>query len=220
MQEEEISNLKKEITRLQQIIGLLRRQIDVQHQLLSIANIGEALPREDLSNTSFNIGLTQEILSNAKSYEAFPDNSLSNTETFNGQIENNLSNVNICIGQTENGMSNSKNHEGQTTLPKPLPQTLEATPRNISRIHQILKRSGFNKVSHTGIITTIKLLLHFHNKKGGSHKELRKLTGLSAGGLNKFLISLRKRGLIARSGWQQFSLTSAGTAMLQQAGAE
>ena len=216
MAEEEIAHLKTEIARLQQIISLLRTQVNVQHQLLSVANIGDTLPQEILSDINFRDGLSEENLSNVKTGDANGGSIISNAKTYNGQSEASISNANIEGGQKQHALSNAKTYGGQTELLKPLPQTLELSQGNMSRIYGILKQSGFNKVSHTGIITTIKLLIHFHNKKGGSHRELRKLTGLSAGGLNKFLISLRKRGLIAKSGWQQFSLTSTGAELKLQ----
>jgi hypothetical protein len=72
------------------------------------------------------------------------------------------------------------------------------------------------KAKKKGKANIVKMLIHFHNKGRGDYPELRKLTGLSEGGVGKMIMSLKKRGLIQRTGYQQFGLTVKTTEFLQK----
>jgi DNA-binding IclR family transcriptional regulator len=60
-------------------------------------------------------------------------------------------------------------------------------------------------------------MIHFHNGGSSDYAGLQQLTGYSAGGLGKLLITLRKRGFIQRTGHGKYGLTENGKNSLAQA---
>ena len=110
-------------------------------------------------------------------------------------------------GLTELGSSIAENSNGITEVLAPLPEKIEATSFFIYVVRDNLRTGAYAKAKDSGLESHAKMLIHFHNKGGGSHPELRKLTGLSRGGLSKSVTALTKRGLIVRDGFQRFVLT-------------
>lgn len=98
---------------------------------------------------------------------------------------------------------------GGSALNKPpsLPEKIEANPSNASAMAGYMKQAGFVRVSREGILNSALLLLHFYNKGAGDHATLRKISGMSAGGLAKRMGSLRKRALITRKSNKIVELT-------------
>lgn len=67
------------------------------------------------------------------------------------------------------------------------------------------------------IKTTTTLLLHLHHTNTNSYIQLKKATSLSYGGVAKRLISLKKMGIIHRTGFQTHQLTAKGLHFLSEA---
>jgi len=63
-----------------------------------------------------------------------------------------------------------------------------------------------------------KIILHTYNGGSCTHKELKKLTGLSEGGIAKTIMSMKKRGLITRQKFQLFTPTEYCKQLMMEAG--
>ncbi len=69
----------------------------------------------------------------------------------------------------------------------------------------------------TGLDSAAQLLVHIHSKQKNTAMQLRHVTGLSKSGLAKQLMGLCKRGLLARAGFQQYTVSGRGMKMLEDA---
>ncbi len=142
------------------------------------------------------------------------DNSNNSYSTGISGSASSLDNSNLGISRTVNG--NESSNVGISTSAKPLPQTLEISQGLISLLSQVLRQSGFKHAKRDTTENAARLLLHFHNKGRGGYPELRKLTGLSEGGVAKFIMSLKKWNLIKRTGYQQFAPTPHADQIMQK----
>jgi hypothetical protein len=120
-------------------------------------------------------------------------------------------------GITEFGSSINEKVNGITELWRPLPEKVEPVWDNIYKIRQKLRASEKKKVKYSASENNAKLLIHFHNKSNSDHPTLRKLTDLSESGLAKMIMSLTRRGLIVRDGWQKFALTPTAKNLMSEA---
>lgn len=218
MLEQEIAALKTENARLNQIITVLLEQNQLLKQSIAFAEKGNAQNNVRISvaeNGNGNPDLGYSIAKNGNgNFEA--RNSIE-------EIGDGNSELSISVVENSNGKTNvwkpiSETGNGKTEILAPLPVFVPLNDGNITRVYSLLKNNGFNKVRFDAIVNAAKLLIHFHNKGGGGYPELLKLTGLSRDGLGKYLMSLKKRGLIMRDGWQKFKPTAMGTSVLQRAG--
>jgi hypothetical protein len=88
--------------------------------------------------------------------------------------------------------------------------------QHVSRVaDKLFNRPGY-KIKKGGRRNAVKLLIHFYHGNSGDYPTLMRLTGLSYFGLGKTITSLKKRGWIVRSGWQQFALTDAARKMVEE----
>jgi hypothetical protein len=214
MPETEISNLKNEIARLNRIIeallnhneqlraenALLKTQHPPENSGYSVSEKKNAPPNSSCSITENENGTTHDIYSITEKCNGITDDIYSVPEKGNGT--------------NDNSSSVSEKGNGTTNVGRPVSEKVEPSASNVYDISSKLRALDKGKVKRSGSKNSAKLLIHFHNGNGGSHSELRKLTGLSRGGLAKHIMSLTKRGLIVRNGWQQFMLTDAGRQML------
>lgn len=192
MNQPEISALKTEIALLNEIIAAQQIQINSLHRLLSTLKTSSA--------------------SGTDSYT---------THNIEGGIEtNSASNVKIEGGIGTSSAQSANIGGGITTDSAALPVSISLTPANISKVAGILGGFGFVRVSYNYKISVAKLLLHLYNKMPGDHPTLRHLTSLSKGGLAKCITSIKRRGMINRSGWQSYSLTENALLLLRQAGVQ
>ena len=62
------------------------------------------------------------------------------------------------------------------------------------------------------------IMLHSYNKQVCSYKELRRITGMkSDAGMAKRIMSMGKKGVICRTGFQRFELTETGKRLMMEA---
>jgi len=88
--------------------------------------------------------------------------------------------------------------------------------QHVSRVaDKLFNRPGY-KIKKGGRRNAAKLLIHFYHGNSGDYPALMRLTGLSYFGLGKTISSLKNRGWIVRSGWQQFTLTDAARKMVEE----
>lgn len=245
MQHEEIALLKTEIARLNKIITALIKYNDLLSAEIALSKIGNrennvGIAISEIRNGNSNIQIASSEIDNGNNnaHIVLPeilngnlneDIVLSEIGNGNLNVENILSEIRIgnlnvqhIVSEISKGNLNVQKTVPETgnshqNVPKPLPGIITPSPAMLSGLINILKFSGFNKVRDSAIRNTALLLLHFHNKNASGHADLQKLTGLSRFGIAKFIGSLKKRGLIVRTGWQQFSITANGEALLRSA---
>jgi hypothetical protein len=123
----------------------------------------------------------------------------------NVNADNPHDNVMKGISNAANPYDNNK--EGNSNVRIGNGEKLQPGPQ-----HQRILAKHLDKVLHvrtpkSGKRHAATLLLYFYNSNRGAHNELRKVTGLSLGGLTKQLALFKKRGWLVKDGWQQFKLT-------------
>jgi len=114
-------------------------------------------------------------------------------------------NVQIANDNSDYGKSNNITVEVKTVVP---------SEAHFSVLSKYLKEQGMKKSSLEGRTHAAKLLIYFYHQNRGDYKTLMKISGLSYFGLGKMIRSLKNRGWIIRSGWQQFTLTDAAKKMV------
>lgn len=189
MSDTENVQLRNEITRLNGIIDVLLLQNRMHLQEIASLKTGNSPPGADSSTINFNKGRTDAGNSFANFQKRSPDkdNSLANFE------------------------------KGRSGVYSSLPDFVEATPAVISRLSVSLKAAGMPKVRRSGVRNMALIILQAHNKQSCSHADLRKLTGLSEGGMAKLMMSMKKRGLIYREGFKRFGISASSRQMLAEA---
>lgn len=218
MLEQEIAALKTENARLNQIITVLLEQNQYLKRGIAVAEKESGQTEPNISSVKNSNGNSELDNSIAENSTGKPEVTNSIAENRNGKTDNGIAIAENSKGITNVGNPISETGNGKTEVLKPLPVFVPLSDGNITRVYSFLKNNGFNKVRFDAIVNAAKLLIHFHNKGGGGYPELLKLTGLSRHGLGKYLMSLKKRGLIMRDGWQKFKPTAMGTSVLQRAG--
>jgi hypothetical protein len=78
-----------------------------------------------------------------------------------------------------------------------------------------LREAGITRVSIKFFECVAKLIIHFHNGSPSDYPTLMKLTGLSRGGLTKNMTSMRKRGMMVKTGLQQYAITEWSKGLLK-----
>ena len=234
MNETENADLKKEISRLNQIITVLLKQNDMLEKENSYLKTGAATSGLSFSNPKTGVGVPDSGISNPKIMVGDSGFGNSNDKIWAGNTDIGNSNDKIVVGNTGIWNSDPKTWEGNTGVWNPNPKTevgktentvdipalIPAEGVNVSILSQKLKRAGFLTVNRDGLRTASILLLHFYNKGKGDYPTLRKLTGLSEGGLAKAIMALKKRGLIHRPAYREFGLSAAALEVIRAAFAQ
>lgn len=220
MAEEETTALKTEIARLNRVIDNLvfyNNRLTAENAYLRSLIAPENL---SYSNIKTDIGITERSGS-TESFDVGITKHSGGTESFDNGITNssysihkNYNGITECSGNTESSDSGiTKGSEGTessdsgiSTNSAALPVTIALTPEHAQRLAGNLKSLGFVRVSARTLLSVAKIMLHLYNNGDGGHETLRKTTGHSKGGLAKLIISLKKRGIITRTGYRQFQL--------------
>lgn len=220
MNQPEISALKTEIALLNEIIAAQQIQINSLHRLVSTLKTSSASGIDFSSTHNFKGGIETNSASNVKIEGGIGTNILSNVKNNLG-IETDSAPTHKIEGGIGTSSAQGANSEGGiTTNSAALPVTIPLTPANISKVAGVLGGFGFVRVSYDYKISVAKLLLHLYNKMPGDHPTLRHLTSLSKGGLAKCITSIKRRGMINRSGWQAYALTENALLVLRKAGVQ
>lgn len=246
MNEEKVTALETELSRQHQIVSVLLKHnaqlelekeallffIEQTHITLPYRHIREALPELISSYAKTRMG-KNELL------DSLPKNRIGKNEPFDSHPEKGIgideqldSNPKIGIGIKESIDSHPTIGTGKKELsdayPKtgigkneplpPLPATIQPTPHNTAHIADKLQQAGWRYVQWSTLLNVAKLFIHIYNKNNSASTQLCKLTGLSAGGLAKLMMAIRKRGYLQRTGKQSYVLTLQALNLLQQAG--
>lgn len=216
MSEQEIILLKTENARLNRMIEALLTANEALGREITILKTGNASPKLGYSLAENDNGITDFGSSVVKN-----ENGITNFGSSVIENENGITSFSSSVAENENGRkgfgsSVVENYKGRTELLPPLPEKIELIGNILITIREKLNTGTHIRVKKSGLRNHAIMLIHFHNGGGGSHPELKKLTGLSDGGLAKSIMSLTKRGLIVRDGFQKFALTPAAKELLKQ----
>jgi hypothetical protein len=216
MSEQENILLRNEIARLNRLLEALLTANEVLRRENAALISAKASPEFGSSVAENSNGITEvgsSVIENSNGIKEF---SSSVAESSNGIKEFSSSVIENSNGIKEFASSVAENSNGITENLLPLPERIDTGSFTYYYITQKLKTGAHAKAKYSGLKSHAKMLVHFYNGSGGSHPELKKLTELSDGGLAKSIMSLTKRGLIVRSGFQKFSLTAAGKKIVQE----
>jgi len=216
MSEQEITLLKNENSRLNRLLEALLTANEVLRHEISILKTGNASPKLGSSVAENINGRTDFGSSITENSNGIKDFSSSVTENNNGRTEFSSSVAENNNGRNDFGSSVAENGNGITEVFAPLPEKIDLSSNAFYYVATKLKTGAYGKAKDSGMQSHAKMMVHFHNGGGGSHPELKKLTGLSDGGLSKSIMSLTKRGLIMRNGFQRFVLTPSGKKILEE----
>jgi hypothetical protein len=223
--------LEKEIARLNLIIDALAFENAALKRGYSVSGKGNAPEEFGYSVAEKGKGITEVGYSVVEKSKGITEVGYSVVEKGNGITEvghsvaekgNGITEVGYSVAEKDNGITDvrspvSEKGNGITEPLRPLPERIDPASGVVYKLNQKLRAMEKGKVKRSGSINSAKLLVHFHNKSNSDHPTLRKLTGLSEGGLGKLIMSLKKRGLIVRDGWQKFALTPAAKKLLSEA---
>ncbi len=234
MNEERIQALETEVGRLNQIINvLLKQNALLEHEKEALINfigknnasfsfdkIRDVLPQLFYSYENLCYGKTQPFNSNDKTVVGNKQEIKPIDKNVQGKEQLFDSNNKTIQGKTQLSEPLSKTIEGITGQLKPLPPILQTSSPNIFKLAAKLKAEGWRHVEMSTLRNVAALFIHFYNKSHSASPQLRKLTGLSKGGLAKLMMSLKKRGFTQRTGLQSFVLTPHALRLMQEAGLE
>ncbi len=245
MSQEETSHLRAEIARLNKIINVLLEQNDAikatYSQLLLRFEENISLYRK----TDTHLGLNTPTQSQAETHLGLNTPTQSQLSTHTGVTTTTQSQPSTNIGlntatqsqlPTNLGLNRPLHPDTSTPIPlntlpqyntpqgvPPQQQTVvlpeQIVPSNtlFASVAQKLEAAGFTHVKSGTRQTAAQLMVHFHNGGKGDYAGLQQLTGYSAGGLSKLLITLRKRGFIQRTGYGKYGLNEKGKQILAEA---
>jgi len=215
MSEQDNAFLRTEISRLSRLVeALLSANEDLRREI-SVLKGTDAPPNQVYSIEHGNDGTPK---SNASIVHKSDGTPIPNASIAHGSDGTHTPNASIVHGSDGTPMSIASivhGSDGTTNILYPLPSKIELSGMHTLYMRDHLKTGKYIKVSDTNLQNQIKLLINFYNGGSGSHKELRKLTGLSKGGMAKSIMALTKRGLIVRTGFQKFSLTGDALKILE-----
>ena len=193
---------------------------------LSYKGFINAIKQATLSNNEAGYAISQVVLSNNEAGYTTSQAALSNNETSYPISQAALSNNEISYPISQVALPN--NETGYATSQAALSNTGKQYPTN-SIVEPIIDVSMVNlakfqgrikqimvKCTNNSINSTSRILLELHKNPKQTHSNMIKLTGFSKGGLSKHITTLKKRGLIVRTAYQQYNLTSFTLQMMKE----
>lgn len=220
MLEEENAALKTEIARLNRVIDSLvsyNNRLTAENAYLRSLTASENLSyttlktedgitKRSAGTESFDNGITNSGYSIHKTENGITERSAGSDSFDNGITKRSGSTEGSDDGITKHSAGTEGSDSGISTNSAALPATIALTPEHAQRLAGNLKSLGFVRLSARTLLSVAKIMLHLYNNGDGGHETFRKTTGLSKGGQAKLIISLKKRGVITRTGYRQFQL--------------
>jgi hypothetical protein len=221
MENDEIPYLKNEIIRLNKIITVLINQNDALSDKISYlenaisnGNIDQPYDKGEKGaiNTVSPFHQMEKGAINVTSPYDQMDKGALNIISSVHQMEKGIVNVISPLHQVEKGTVNVtspfvKSDIGVNENAKILPNSIPITGVNLAVLKNTIGKKYFFRVKHDGVDAMLKILLQIHNKDGCTYVDLRRLTNRSHGGMSKLVKSLKKRGLVERTGKSKMRLT-------------
>jgi len=210
MSETESTLLKTEIARLNKTIEALLIYNEELRLRISASRLKET-PENFITSIHQKMDGSNETINSINQIE---DGTNETINSINKTMDGTNKTIN-SINKTMDGTNESINSIHQTMdgineLQQALPHFIEAGSPLVSRVRNYMKQTWFKRSTHDGLRHSSIILLHIYNKSHCSSVELRKITGLSKGGLAKRMMALKKQGFIIRTGKQKFALTEKG----------
>ena len=192
-----LSNAETSYATIQTVLSNADKQYATSQAALSNADKQYATSQATLSNADKQYGINQAALSNTDKQYATSQAALSNTETSYATSQATLSNA-------------DKQYPANNITDSLIVIAKINFGKFQARIKQLIVQC-----TNDLVISTSKTLVQLLKNPKQTHSNLIKLTGFSKGGLSKHIIMLKKRGLIVRTAYQQYNLTSFTLQMLQ-----
>ena len=120
-----------------------------------------------------------------------------------------------AVGKATDG--HSENLEAIRQAPDCLPEKLTEVRGMSSRVSSLLRHTKLATGAESSSQTAAQVLVHIYNKEECSYAALRRLTLQSESGLAKLMMRLRRKGLIVRTGFQQYALTELAKGIVLEA---
>lgn len=173
---------------------------------------GNTTNQTTYSNTEISDGILQIKNSNAEKETGITQTIHSNMESINGtsQITHSNSEENITTKQMFYSNAN-------TSIP---PKQNIALKIDLEKVNASLLQTKIKHYIKTCSEKTAQaaatIIIALYNNPKQTHSSLIKLSGLSIGGLAKHIMMLKKRGLIVKKGYQQFTPTTLSLQMMSE----
>lgn len=245
MSEEETSHLKAEIARLNKIINVLLEKLDtikasyshvrlpfetnnpVDRQTDTDSGINTPIHHHTGAESGMNtpihphsrtdLGMNTPIYSHTQPYLGVTTAIHSQQGTDSGINKPLHPNTRATLPLNTISQSNTRQGMPPQQQIVVLPEQIIPSNTLLASVAQKLEAAGYTRVKKDTRQTAAQLMIHFHNEGSSDYAGLQQLTGYSAGGLAKLLITLRKRGFLKRTGHGKYGITENGKSILAQA---
>lgn len=222
MEDAKIAYLNDEILRLNKIINVLISQNDtlnakIRHLETYIGsnNIIRPYDNNEIGAANANSPLLKSETGADNVVRPYDKIDIGSDNTSSPLLKNEIGSANVIhpYHKIEIGSDNV-----QHTIPKieigsdkvlpPLPYFIPLTPGNVTLLRNTIGKKFFFRVKRKGVTAMLEILLQVYNKGGCTYAELGRLTKRSHGGMSKLMASLKKRGLVQRTGKSKLQLTA------------
>lgn len=208
MEQDKLACLESENLRLNKIISILIDQNDTLKT--KIAYLEKCAATKQLYPPYLENGQAEKQL-----YDAYLKNESGEIqvlgrapEIVSGSLQIKTSMDETEIGILQSFSASQEKEIGRQQLLKTMPYFIPLIPQNISRVQDSMGAGFWFRVKRKARWAMAQILIQAYNKQGCSYAELGKLTKRSVGGMAKLVASLKKRGLVERSGKSSFRLTA------------
>ncbi len=157
------------------------------------------------------------------SSDAMLQNNIGTPMAFNATIKNNADMISPDDAMLQNNMGTSFSDDAMLIKNLGTSKLSDDTFREkvgTNNINICLLMNELKTVMKTcpepSLNNTAKVLLHLHNNPKNSCKELRKVVELSLDGMAKHVRAMRKRNLITKVAFQQYTLSSIALKMIEK----
>ena len=213
--------LQNEIARQNYFIDLLIKENKEMKAVLSHPEIADSIKNLLLSHPEISMSKNISLLLHPENGDAIPTSLLSHAENENAipntllsHAENSMSQNNALLSHPEISMSKKSDSANTTETVKPvkeyslqeIQQSILANAVNKPTVEIRLRPSRVS-ASYSSLSNSAKILMQLAINPKSTGAELRKLTGLTAGGLSKHLGVLQKTGYLVKLKYQHFELT-------------
>ncbi len=207
MEEQKLAYLESENLRLNKLITILIEQNDTLKAKIAYLEKGAA------SEEAFPSYL-EKMAGGKEFWSHLPEKETGENQLFSGSPKKESGENELFsdspkkeIGREELFLGSRQNEIGKEPLLRPLPYFIPLTGKNIALVQNSMGAGFWFRVKQDARWAMSQILIQAYNKQNCSYAALGKLTQRSAGGMAKLIASLKKRGLVERSGKSSFRLT-------------
>lgn len=119
-----------------------------------------------------------------------------------------VNNIVPAVVESGIGVNNVSSHTEESNAP--------IKPINMPSVENGV-RAHMPNCRRSSVRNAAEILMQLYTNPRNSYKVLRHLTGLSEDGMTKHIMALKKRGLIVRTAFQEYTLTDAALQILEHA---